>query len=164
MVGKMSGALQTKLKTLRDRHDGFTIIELLAVLVVIGILLALVATTYAGVQRNQRNQERQRDIQDLYQQLEAYYVENAKYPTLADMDSTGWLTGNMKTLNKESLRDPSSSSYQLVAQPAKDAYAYDVTAADGGACDNQARPCAHYTLTATLEDTTPKTYVKSSLN
>lgn len=146
------------------REDGFTVLELVAVVVVIGVLLALVFATYTSVQRNQHNQERRRDIQDIYQQLEAYYVENSKYPTLADMNNATWRTDNMKTLNKESLRDPSSSSYKLVAKPTKDAYSYDVTAADGGSCDNKTRICGHYTLTATLQDSSPDTYVKSSLN
>lgn len=148
----------------QSKQSGFTILEMLLVVVVIGLLVAIIFSTIAGVRRNERNQERRRDIQDVYQQLEAYYVEDAKYPTLADMNSTSWLAVNMKTLNKESLRDPSSKSYDLVATPMKDAYAYQVTAADGTACDNITKPCAHYTLTATLEGEGQGTVVKSSLN
>src|ERR1039457_6644350 len=99
----------------RRNSGGFTVIELVAVLVAIGILLVLVFTNLAGVQRNERNQERQRDIQDMYQQLEAYYVVNSKYPTLTNINSSTWWAPNMKTLNKESLRDPSSPLYILVA-------------------------------------------------
>jgi prepilin-type N-terminal cleavage/methylation domain-containing protein len=153
-----------RLKKLRNKQDGFTTIELLAVVIVIGILLSLVFATYTGVQRNNRNQERQRDVQGVYQQLEAYYVESSNYPTLTDINSSSWRAISMKTLDKESLRDPSSKSYSLVAKPAKNAYSYDVTAADGGSCDNIGRICAHYTLTATLEGTAQNTYVKSSLN
>ena len=156
--------MRGKLEQLKNRQGGFTIIEMLVVIVIIGILLALVFATYAGVQRNERNQERQRDVQDVYQQLEAYYVENSKYPTLSDINSATWRGTNMKTLNKESLRDPSGSSYALVAQPTREAYAYDVVAADGSACDNLTKPCAHYTLIATLQNSPEKTYVKSSLN
>jgi prepilin-type N-terminal cleavage/methylation domain-containing protein len=148
----------------RASQKGFTILEMLLVVVIICLLAAIIFSTIAGVRRNQRNQERRRDIQDVYQQLEAYNVDNAKYPTLSDMNSPTWLKTNMKTLNKESLRDPSSKSYSLVAAPMKDAYAYQVTAADGSSCDNITKPCAHYTLTATLEGTNQGTFVKSSLN
>jgi type II secretory pathway pseudopilin PulG len=136
----------------------------MAVLVVLGVLGALFFSTYAGVQRNNRNQERQHDVNNIYQQLESYYVVNSKYPTLADMNSQTWLQTNMKTLSYASLRDPSNSSYMLVARPTKDAYAYQVSSATGAGCNDTTTPCAHYTLTATLEDSALKTYVKSSLN
>jgi prepilin-type N-terminal cleavage/methylation domain-containing protein len=149
---------------IRRKQSGFTILELLVVVVIIGILLTVVFSTYAGIHRNQNNQERQRDIQDVYQQLEAYYVENSQYPTLADMNSTAWVTTNMKTLNRASLQDPNSKSFLLTAAPMKDAYAYEVTATDGSICNDKTVVCAHYTLIATLQGGSQKTYVKSSLN
>ena len=150
----------------RGKQSGFTILELLLIIVAIGVLGALVFSTYASVQRNRRNQERQRDIQDAYQQLENYYVasDSSRYPTLRDLNTPTWRMSNMKTLDRESLRDPASRLYTLVAKPMKDAYSYDVTAADGSPCDNQNKVCAHYTLTATLEKSAQKTFVKSSLN
>ena len=150
--------------SIRRNQHGFTILEILLVLVIIGLLGTLVFSTYAGIRRSQRNQERHRDIQDIYQQLEAYDVENAKYPTIANINDSTWRATNMKTLDKESLRDPSSKAYALVAMPTKNAYSYEVVAADGTPCDNAAKPCAHYTLTATLEGNGMGTFVKSSLN
>lgn len=148
------------------RHDdhGFTILEMLAVLIIIGILVALVLSTYSGIQRNQRNQTREHDIKDIYVQLEAYYVEHSSmYPTLSDMNNKDWLQSNMKTLDYEILRDPSSSSHKLVSQPTKNSYAYKVTSNDGSSCDDIKVICTHYTLTAELENNALKTYVKSSL-
>jgi prepilin-type N-terminal cleavage/methylation domain-containing protein len=40
---------------------GFTIVELLIVIVVIGILAALVVTTYNGIQQKARDTERKTD-------------------------------------------------------------------------------------------------------
>jgi general secretion pathway protein G len=148
----------------KSDQTGFTMIELLVVLVIIGILLALVVSSYASVQRSQRNQDRQQDIKQVYEQLEAYYVENSKYPTLSEIDNLSWVTTNMKTLDKSALKDPSSNSYELVAKPTKDAFAYTVTSSDGANCNNTTVICAHYTLTASLEDSSPNTYVKTSLN
>lgn len=133
-------------------------------IVAIGVLGALVFSTYAGVRRNQHNQQRQTDIQAIYKQLESYYVVNSDYPTLADINSPAWRATNMKALSSAALRDPSSKSDLLVAEPTAKAYSYDVTAADGSDCNNQTRVCAHYTLTATLEGRNAGTYVKSSLN
>jgi prepilin-type N-terminal cleavage/methylation domain-containing protein len=150
----------------RGKQRGFTILELLLVVVAIGILGALIFSTYASVQRNRHNQERQRDIQVIYQQLENYYVanDNSKYPTLSDLNNPAWRAVNLKTLSQQALRDPASKRYTLVAKPAKNAYSYEVTTADGSPCDNAATICAHYTLTATLQNSAQKTFVKSSLN
>lgn len=149
----------------RKKQSGFTIIEILVVLVIIGILMVLIVSTHASIQRTNRNHERQRDIQDIYQQLEAYYVNDSVYPTLADMNNARWINTNMKTLSRESLRDPSSNSYHLAAKPQVGVYSYDVRSANGSACDNVKNICAHYTLTATLEaGSVHTTYTKSSLN
>jgi prepilin-type N-terminal cleavage/methylation domain-containing protein len=145
-------------------QTGFTMLELVVVIVIIGILTALFVSTYAGIQRNDRNQTRRSNVQEIYQQLEAYYVEDSKYPTLNDMNSSSWVQTNMKTLDSSSLQDPSGVSKNLVARPQPDAYAYQVSSASGAGCNDTTTPCAHYTLTATLEDSAEKTFVKSSLN
>jgi type II secretory pathway pseudopilin PulG len=151
-------------RRLTKYYSAATILEFVVVLIILGILGALFFSTYASVQRNDRNQERQRDINSIYQQLEAYYVENSQYPTLPDMNSTSWLQANMKTLNPGSLKDPSGKSSVLIARPEKDAFAYQVSSANGMGCNDTATPCAHYTLTATLENSPEKVYVKTSLN
>lgn len=153
-----------KVQAKRKQQAGFTIIELLVATVLVGLLIALIVSTHASIQRNQRNQAREDAINDISQQLESYYVENSEYPTLADMNNTNWLAINLKSLNHNDLRDPSAKSYQLVMLPARDVYSYDVTASDGSTCNNTSKLCAHYTLTATLENSAQKTFVKSSLN
>lgn len=157
------------LKKLRSRlsadRRGFTIIELLIVIVVIGILAALVITTYNGIQQKARDTERKTDINALHGQLEAYQAQNGKYPTLADVNSSTWRSTNMKGLDQEALKDPSNNAtdgtqYNLVASPQADAYSYAVTPSG---CDNGANgDCTGYTLTATLEG--GGTYTKQSLN
>lgn len=149
---------------LGKNSSGFTMLELVVVIVIIGLLGALFISTYAGIQRNQRNQTRQSDIQEIYEQLEAYYVVNSKYPTLADINSSTWVQINMKTLDPNALEDPSGTSETLVARPEAGAYAYQVSSTAGTGCNDTTTPCAHYTLTATLQDSAEKTFVKSSLN
>jgi prepilin-type N-terminal cleavage/methylation domain-containing protein len=147
---------------IRRKQDGFTIVELLIVIVVIGILATLVITTFTGIQQKQRNSKRQAAVNATRAQLEAYFAQNNQYPTLADMNSSAWLTANMKGFDKTQLQDPKGTSETLVASPAVDVYAYAVTASDGTACDNQTKPCTQYTLTATYEG--GGTYSKSNLN
>ena len=148
--------------SLKSKQRGFTIVELLIVIVVIGILAALVITTFTGIQQKARNTERTTDIKALHGQVEAYYAQNGKYPTLANMNDATWRSTNMKGLDAEALKDPKGSAQTLVASPQANAYSYAVTASDGSACDNTTKDCAQYTLTATYEG--GGTFTKSNLN
>lgn len=146
------------------KQQGFTIVELLIVIVVIGILAALVITTFSGIQQKARNTERQTDIKTLQGVLETYKVQSESYPTLANLNDGTWRSANMKGLEDGALQDPQGTAPTLVASPAATSYAYDVTTDAGAACDNLATAtnCTKYTLTATLEG--GGTYVKTSLN
>ncbi len=148
--------------SLKSKQSGFTIVELLIVIVVIGILAALVITTFTGIQQKARNTERTTDIKALHGQVEAYYAQNGKYPTLANLNDSTWRTANMKGLDAEALKDPKGSGQTLADAPAANTYAYAVTASDGSACDNTTKDCAQYTLTATYEG--GGTFAKSNLN
>ncbi len=140
---------------------GFTIVELLIVIVVIGILAGLVIVTYNGIQQKARDTERKTDINALHGQLEAYQAQNGKYPTLTNVNDATWRSTNMKGLDAAALADPKNAASQtLVAAPVADSYAYATSPAS---CDNGAGgDCTSYTLTATLEG--GGTYVKQSLN
>jgi prepilin-type N-terminal cleavage/methylation domain-containing protein len=152
--------------------SGFTIIELLVVLVILCILGALVALTYSGVQAKNRNAERQADIDLLKGNLESYYAQTNTYPRLADLSSPTWRAEHMKKLQGKTIQDPrwsttvsgcsTGNNISVANQPMANCYSYQVTASDGSACDNEKVLCAHYTLTAMLEG--GEKYVKASLN
>lgn len=145
--------------SLKRKESGFTIVELLIVIVVIGILAALVITTFSGIQRKARDSERQTDINAIHGQVEAYYAQNGKYPTGANLDDDTWVSANLKGLDLAALKDPKGSSNDLADAAAANVYAYTVTPSG---CDNSATDCTGYTLTATNES--GGTYTKQSLN
>lgn len=155
----------------RRSQQGFTIVELLIVIVVIGILAALVITTYNGIQQKGRNTERTTDLKALQGQLEAYYVQTTNYPTSAQLGSTSasnvtFITTNMKGLDKEALRDPKAAVGDFsLSTGAATASKYSYVPSDdaGGACDNSATPCTKYVLTAKQEGSTTD-IVQNSLN
>ena len=159
--------------SIKNKQSGFTIVELLIVIVVIGILAGLVITTFAGIQQKARNTERQTDIKAVYGQLEAYYAQNGKYPTFSNLNTNAWRVANMKGLDNEAIKDPKGAGsgaatsnlapYQVAATPAASIYSYAVFAADGTtACDNVTTDCAVYALTATYEGS--GTFAKTNLN
>jgi prepilin-type N-terminal cleavage/methylation domain-containing protein len=147
--------------SLKKTNRGFTIVELLIVIVIIGILAALVITTYSGIQKKARDTERKTDVNALHSQVEAYQAQNGKYPSLANMNDTTFRTNNLKGLDNAALADPNNAgSQQLCGSVQANCYAYVATPAG---CDNGAGgDCTTYTLTATLES--GGTYVKQSLN
>jgi type IV pilus assembly protein PilA len=152
--------------TQKNKQQGFTIVELLIVIVVIGILAALVITTFTGIQKKARDTERQTDIKAVHGQIEAYYAQNGRYPTLTDINNASWRSTNMKGLDAEAIKDPKDTAATpvLVAAAAANVYSYDVQRAGGGTCDNlpAGNDCAEYTLTATLEG--GGTFTKTNLN
>lgn len=154
--------------SLKKNNKGFTIVELLIVIVVIGILALLVITTYSGIQAKARNSKRQNDIQAIQTQLEAYFTEQGHYPSRANMNDSSWLSSNLKSLDTTALQDPSNTSKTLVASPVAKSYAYEPNQGDASStsCESDATGCAAYTLTATYEGQVngQSTYVKKNLD
>ena len=155
--------------SLKKNQSGFTIIELLIVIVVIGILAGLVLTTFNGIQQKARDTERETDIKAVHAQVEAFWAQKGHYPSLTDMNdraAAGFVATNLKGLDAGAFKDPKGASVNLVATPAANSYAYAVTNSAGTTCEADDTTCAKYTLTATLEGTLngSGTYVKTSLN
>jgi type II secretion system protein G len=65
---------------LADRR-GFTIVELLIVIVVLGILVGLPVAAYSGVQQRGRDTVRVNDMRAIIKALEMYKVQTGSYPT-----------------------------------------------------------------------------------
>ena len=157
---------------LHKQQSGFTLIELALIVVVIGVLLTLVLTTYSGVQAKNRNSSRQAKIDTLQAQLETYYVQFSKYPTSKNLNDPSWRKANLKDIANDALQDPrwKNSNTACTANgaaitsstPAPNCLSYQVTTSEGADCDNIKKLCAQYTLTAKLEGSGK--YVKSSLN
>lgn len=64
----------------KQKQSGFTIVELLIVIVVIGILAAITIVVYNGVQQKGRDAQRRADLSSLQKSLELYHADNSGYP------------------------------------------------------------------------------------
>lgn len=79
-----------------NRQRGFTIVELLIVIVVIGILAAITIVAYNGVQQRARDVTRTSDISSIQKALELYRVDNGVYPSVGT-DGTGYALSTLST-------------------------------------------------------------------
>lgn len=153
--------------TIKNKQQGFTIVELLIVIVVIGILAALVITTFTGIQQKARDTERQTDIKALQGQIEAYYAQKSNYPTRTNLNDATWRAANMKGLDAEALKVPITGATgalsAALATPAV-TYRYDVLNASDTSCEADEATCVKYTLEADMEQSGVANYSKSNLN
>lgn len=130
---------------------GFTLIELIIIMVIIGVLAAIVLNTVNRIQSQSRNRQRQTDIQAMHAQLEAYYLLSTGYPeAVADINST-----TMPGLDDEAIIDPWGETIE--ANPAVNSeYSYDAISCTAGLCSS-------YVLRSTQEADEPD-IVRASLN
>ena len=67
---------------------GFTLLEILVVISIIGILIALGASAYSVAQRKGRDARRQGDLKQIQNAFEQYYAANSSsYAACATMDN-----------------------------------------------------------------------------
>lgn len=62
------------------RRAGFTIVELLIVIVIIAILAAITMVSYNGIQQRARDSSRSSGAETIQKALALYYVDNSSYP------------------------------------------------------------------------------------
>ncbi len=74
--------------TWASKQKGFTIVELLIVIVVIAILAAISITVFSGVQKRARDSKRVSDMQIIVKALEMYKIRNGDYPNSGSMTGT----------------------------------------------------------------------------
>lgn len=76
----------TKFKT-----GGFTLIELMAVVAIIGILIGIIAITYSSSKSKARDAQRKSDLKQMQTVIETYMARKGKYPL---GEKTSWYDQN----------------------------------------------------------------------
>lgn len=150
--------------SLKQKSKGFTIVELLIVIVVIAILATLVIVTFTGIQKKARDSKRQTDITAVASHLEAFYANNGYYPTLYDLQQgSTFLSANMKGLDPSALTSPEGDQISATAGNGTSgwAYGYTTTGCTATSASSTTNECTAFTLTANLEGSSTA-FTKSS--
>lgn len=141
---------------------GFTVVELVVVIVIIGILATISALQFSGVMQNSRDTERKTDINAIASQIEQYYSRNGGYPSRENLNNSSFRSGNRLSSggNNSWFVDPSNKSnttlsstssptntYSYIPQPDGCASPTDGSGSQSGTIN----PCKTYTLIARLE-------------
>ncbi len=113
---------------------GFTLIEIMVVVVIIGLLAAMIVPSVVGHVEQARVTRARQDIQALGTALTMYRIDNFRYPTTdqglkalverpADPTIKNWRDGGY--LGQGSLKDPWGNEYQYV-YPGTHGHEYDL--------------------------------------
>lgn len=125
-----------------NKHSGFTLIEIMVVVVIMGVLIGLIAPNILGRVDDARATAAQADINVLSQALDMYKLDNQHYPS-TDQGLYALVeppTGSPAPkrwnpdgyLKKSALpRDPWGNEYQYVSPGSRNAYDLYSLGADG---------------------------------
>lgn len=70
------------------KQPGFTIVELLVVIVVIGVLAAITIVSYTSISQRASYAREQSDMKSINDLIQMYYAENGQYPNTGGW--SGW--------------------------------------------------------------------------
>src|SRR4029077_5613010 len=71
----------TAMKSRRYNQDGFTLIEIMVVILILGLLATIVVQSLRGATDKAKRVKAQADIAEIKTGLDRYYLDSGSYPT-----------------------------------------------------------------------------------
>ena len=71
----------TAMKSRRYNQDGFTLIEIMVVILILGLLATIVVQSLRGAADKAKKVKAQADLAEIKTALDRYYLDNGYYPT-----------------------------------------------------------------------------------
>jgi len=115
---------QNKKSKSKKHHQkrGFTLLETLIIITIIGILVAIGLTSYTNIQARARDTKRKNDLDSLQEAVELYHLDYDTYPASALIDWGGSFTDGSTVYMAEVPQDPSGNTYVYEYLEAEDGY------------------------------------------
>lgn len=92
---------------------GFTLIELMIVIVILGILMGTILPRLTGAQGRARDTARRADLNNISQALEVYYNDEGEYPDAVSVSKTLDTTGYTSNCLDPADTNASNAAYKL---------------------------------------------------
>lgn len=105
---------------MKKGRQGFTLLELLVTISIIGILIGVGSVSFSTAQKKGRDSRRQADMKAIQTSLEQCYALDTRYPASADEGSSLTCFGTAVTMNSVPYDPKNTGSYN---------YTYNVNAA-----------------------------------
>jgi len=109
-----------------NKRTGFTLVELLVVISIMGILTVMIAGSFVGAQQKSRDAARKANLKSVADALNMYYSDNGVYPDGSSIDITYLMknqsefkVGNviyMKKMPKETVSSLKQFEYEAGAK------------------------------------------------
>lgn len=158
----------SRIKSRKLEQGGFTVPELLLMVLIIIILSGLVLTNYQAARAKERDTQRVKDINLIDNKLETYYNEKNAYPAT-------FTNKELFNIDSNVLKDPNnhtivihppvidSTAAQAVANPSNSSESTYLYIPYPAGCTNEANSCTGFVLKTYIEkptSTTPNPYTK----
>jgi type IV pilus assembly protein PilA len=132
--------MQKLMKRFHNNQKGFTLVELMVVVVIIGILVAIAIPVYQGIQANARNSACSANIRTLSGAVAQFYTEVGVYPTALTVLWEGYNKGTeteediIRFIEEEPICPWGTDSYTYAVE-ANDS-GYSITCSNIDLCGN----------------------------
>ena len=128
----MQSAISKLRERRRDGEEGFTLIELMVVVLIIAILLAIAIPTFLGARKRAQDRAAQSSLRNALTAAKTMYTDSSSYALANEVTATGLPTVE-PSLTYNAVGDPSTGP-KMVSVSAADAAWYGATKSDAGTC------------------------------